>query len=544
MAGRVVQVAGDAHALLGGGEPALALGLALGPPGAVLELGDPLPPQPRAIAGEPGRRPHTRTEEELGSEPLPHEVGAEERRDTGGQRSAAQPCIDPVAILGHGIEGNGEADRRSEAVAKPIQGRRRRGHDGEDRQRCQPPRDERHRSQRDEHDRDGVETLAVVVEPAARDGGKREDEHHDGDQAVDEELPAAQRSHSSWKVALLRRRRVAPWEDPCPPWGGRRSSSLGALWRRVARSYRGGMTENTHLVVETQDLGKRYGERILAVDGLNLEVRRGEVYGFLGPNGAGKTTTLRMLLGLIRPTTGRARVLGAAPGTSRALARLGSLIETPTFYPYLSGRDNLRVLARYAGVPEARIATVLEEVDLTRRAGDRFRTYSLGMKQRLGIAAALLKDPELLILDEPTNGMDPAGMAEMRPFIRSLGRDDRTVLLSSHLMGEVEQVCDRVGVISQGSLVGEGTVDELRGREGLWLRAEPLDEAERLLGTLRGVEEVERDDDGLRIAAEPAAAPEINRALVAAGIAVSELRPERASLEKVFLELTNEEEEA
>jgi ABC-type multidrug transport system ATPase subunit len=304
------------------------------------------------------------------------------------------------------------------------------------------------------------------------------------------------------------------------------------------------MTENTHLVVETQDLGKRYGERILAVDGLNLEVRRGEVYGFLGPNGAGKTTTLRMLLGLIRPTTGRARVLGAAPGTSRALARLGSLIETPTFYPYLSGRDNLRVLVRYAGVPEARIATVLEEVDLTRRAGDRFRTYSLGMKQRLGIAAALLKDPELLILDEPTNGMDPAGMAEMRPFIRSLGRDDRTVLLSSHLMGEVEQVCDRVGVISQGSLVGEGTVDELRGREGLWLRAEPLDEAERLLGTLRGVEEVERDDDGLRIAAEPAAAPEINRALVTAGIAVSELRPERASLEKVFLELTNEQEEA
>jgi ABC-type multidrug transport system ATPase subunit len=132
----------------------------------------------------------------------------------------------------------------------------------------------------------------------------------------------------------------------------------------------------------------------------------------------------------------------------------------------------------------------------------------------------------------------------MRPFIRSLGRDDRTVLLSSHLMGEVEQVCDRVGVISQGSLVGEGTVDELRGREGLWLRAEPLEEAQRLLAGFRGVEDVERDDDGLRIAAEPAAAPEINRALVEAGIAVNELRPERASLEKVFLELTNDEEGA
>jgi ABC-type multidrug transport system ATPase subunit len=304
------------------------------------------------------------------------------------------------------------------------------------------------------------------------------------------------------------------------------------------------MTENTHLVVETNDLGKRYGERIVAVDGLNLDVRRGEVYGFLGPNGAGKTTTLRMLLGLIRPTTGSALVLGAAPGTPEGLGRVGALIETPTFYPYLSGRDNLRVLARYAGVPETRIATVLEEVDLTARAGDRFRTYSLGMKQRLGIAAALLKDPELLILDEPTNGMDPVGIAEMRPFIRSLGQGERTVLLSSHLMSEVEQVTDRVGVISRGRLVAEGTVDELRGREGLWLRAEPLDEAERLLGSLRGVQEVAHDDGGLRIAAEPAAASTINRALVEAGIAVSELRPERASLEKVFLELTNEEEAA
>ena len=195
-------------------------------------------------------------------------------------------------------------------------------------------------------------------------------------------------------------------------------------------------------------------------------------------------------------------------------------------------------------MPETRIATVLEEVDLTARAGDRFRTYSLGMKQRLGIAAALLKDPELLILDEPTNGMDPVGIAEMRPFIRSLGRGDRTVLLSSHLMSEVEQVCDRVGVISRGRLVSEGTMNELRGREGLWLRAEPLGEAERLLGSLRGVEEVARHDGGLRIDAEPAAASTINRALVEAGIAVSELRPDRASLEKVFLELTNEEEAA
>jgi ABC-type multidrug transport system ATPase subunit len=298
------------------------------------------------------------------------------------------------------------------------------------------------------------------------------------------------------------------------------------------------------LVIATSELSKRYGEQIVAVDELTMRVRRGEVYGFLGPNGAGKTTTLRMLLGLVRPTSGSALVLGAAPGSPESLARLGALIESPTFYPFLSGRDNLRVLAHYSQTAETKIEPVLEEVDLAARARDRFATYSLGMKQRLGIAAALLKDPELLILDEPTNGMDPAGMAEMRSFIRGLGRGKRTVLLSSHLMTEVEQICDRVGVISRGALVGEGTVDELRGREGLWVRVEPLEQAEQLLASLRGVEQVARFDGGLRIAADPAAAPMINRALVQAGLAVGELRPERASLEKVFLELTQEGEEA
>jgi ABC-type multidrug transport system ATPase subunit len=294
-------------------------------------------------------------------------------------------------------------------------------------------------------------------------------------------------------------------------------------------------------VVETTELTKRYGDRIVAVDGLAMQVRRGEVYGFLGPNGAGKTTTLRMLLGLVRPNSGSALILGAEPGSPGSLARLGALIETPTLYPFLSGRDNLRVLARYAGAPESRIEPVLDEVDLAARASDRFGTYSLGMKQRLGIAAALLKDPELLILDEPTNGMDPAGMAEMRRFIRDLGQGRRTVLLSSHLMAEVEQITDRVGVISKGRLVGEGTVDELRGRESLFVRAEPLDEAERVLGAMRGIEAVARSDGGLRIATDPAAAAEVNRALVEAGIAVGELRPDRASLEKVFFELTESE---
>ncbi len=304
-------------------------------------------------------------------------------------------------------------------------------------------------------------------------------------------------------------------------------------------------TEGTsdNFVIETRELSKRFGQEIVAVDELTMRVRRGEVYGFLGPNGAGKTTTLRMLLGLIRPTSGSALVLSAAPGSPEGLARIGALVETPTFYPFLSGRDNLRVLARHAGVPEARVGEVLEEVELSARAADRSGTYSLGMKQRLGVAAALLKDPELLILDEPTNGLDPAGMAEMRTFIRDLGRGRRTVLLSSHLMTEVEQTCDRVGVIRRGTLVGEGTVDELRGRASLRVRAEPLDQAERLVATLPDIDRVAIVEGGLRIAADPAAAAAINRALVEAGLAVSELRLERASLEQVFLELTQEGEE-
>jgi ABC-type multidrug transport system ATPase subunit len=298
---------------------------------------------------------------------------------------------------------------------------------------------------------------------------------------------------------------------------------------------------NDDHVIETRGLSKRYGDDLLAVDRLELRVSRGEVYGFLGPNGAGKTTTLRMLLGLVRPTSGDATVLGAPPGAPEGLARIGSMIEGPGFYPYLSGRDNLRIAARYAGAPEARIDAALDEVELGGRAGDRFGAYSQGMKQRLGVAAALLKEPELLILDEPTNGLDPAGMASMRGLIRRLGQGDRTVLLSSHLMTEIEQVCDRVGVIRGGSLVEEGTVDDLRGRARLQVRAEPLDAARRLLDAFPGVERVAVSDGSLRVATDAAAAATINRTLVEAGIAVSELHMERASLEDVFLELTRED---
>jgi len=295
------------------------------------------------------------------------------------------------------------------------------------------------------------------------------------------------------------------------------------------------------VVIETRELTKRY-RGVTAVDRLTLRVHAGEVYGFLGPNGAGKTTTLRMLLGLVRPTSGTATVLDARPGSSEGLAQIGALVEAPGFYPFLSAQDNLRVMALHAGVEATRIDVVLDEVRLGDRAGDRFDTYSQGMKQRLGVASSLLKDPEVLILDEPTTGLDPKGMAEMRSFIRGLRGGGRTVLLSSHLMPEVEQVCDRVGVIHRGRLVREGTVDELRGGRSLLVRAEPLEHAERLLQALPEVASVHTDDGALMITAEPMATPVINRALVAAGVAVSELRSERLSLEEVFLELTRDTE--
>jgi ABC-2 type transport system ATP-binding protein len=293
-------------------------------------------------------------------------------------------------------------------------------------------------------------------------------------------------------------------------------------------------------IVETHSLTKRYGSGVLAVDSVDMSVRRGEVYGFLGPNGAGKTTTLRMLVGLIRPTSGAATVAGHAPGSPAGLKTIGALIESPGFYPYLSGRENLRVVADLASVSQKRVDEVLDMVELASRAGRKFGTYSTGMKQRLGVAAALLKDPELLILDEPTNGLDPQGMAEMRKLIKDIGQGDRTVLLSSHLLGEVEQICDRVGVIKNGHLVKQSTVQELLGEEGVLVRAQPADQAQELLTKMFGPEAISRQNGAIHLKVKPENSIEINRRLTDVGIGVSELRPFERSLEEVFFQLTGE----
>ena len=300
-------------------------------------------------------------------------------------------------------------------------------------------------------------------------------------------------------------------------------------------------------VIRTDGLTKRYGE-ILAVDGLSMEVPRGRIFGLLGPNGSGKTTTMGMLLGLVKPTSGSFTLFGSNSPHVESLRRLGAIVETPAFYPYLSGRDNLAYFQGIGGRSDAtELDDLLEKVGLSDRADSRFRTYSLGMKQRLGLAYALLGDPELLFLDEPTNGMDPAGMAEVRDLIRSLGTGGRTVLLSSHLLHEVEQVCDSVAILSKGRLITQGDVEDLvrpGGDERVRLRTTDNARAVEVLEGLDWVTSVDDDGDSLLVATASERSPEISTALGQAEIYVTEMAAEETSLEQYFLDVTEEERES
>jgi ABC-2 type transport system ATP-binding protein len=298
--------------------------------------------------------------------------------------------------------------------------------------------------------------------------------------------------------------------------------------------------------IETSGLTKRFGQRT-AVDGVGLVVPRGSAFGFLGPNGAGKTTMIRMLLGLTQPSAGEMRMLGRPVPAERAsvLRRVGAIVEDPRFHPHLSGRENLRIVAALRG-PEAhaRIPAALARVGLSERADEKVKRYSMGMRQRLGVARCLLADPLLLILDEPTNGLDPGGIQEFREMIRAMvEQEGRTVFLSSHLLDEVEKICDAAAIVDRGKVVMQGPILELAAggaRHELIVGVDDVEVALRTLAANQLVHEASRADGGIRVVlnGDPGTAAAVNASLVRAGVGVNRLEPVRHSLEQRFLEVT------
>jgi ABC-type multidrug transport system ATPase subunit len=309
------------------------------------------------------------------------------------------------------------------------------------------------------------------------------------------------------------------------------------------------------LAIRTQALRKTYrtrrGKRVVAVQGLDLEVPIGGVHGFLGPNGSGKTTSIRMLLGLVRADAGTMTVFDqlVPDHLPDVVGRVGAIVESPKFFPAFSGRKNLELLADAIGAPRKRVGEVLAETSLNERGKDRFKTYSLGMKQRLAIAATLLKEPDLLIFDEPTNGLDPAGIREIRETMRGLGEQGRTVLVSSHILAEVEQVADTVSIIGHGRLLASGTVAEVIGGTGRSTVKVALDNGtgdhralhERATQVLAAAGLTVRADGNYLLVDGAEHSAEVTRRLAQRELYVSELIPVRADLESVFLELTADE---
>jgi ABC-2 type transport system ATP-binding protein len=293
--------------------------------------------------------------------------------------------------------------------------------------------------------------------------------------------------------------------------------------------------------LEVRGLVKRYG-RLTAVAGVDLTVGAGDVYGYLGPNGAGKTTSLRMMLGLITPTAGTVRLFGRDPQqTVRALDGVAGFVEAPTFYPYLTARRNLELLAAWDGHgARTRIDQALQTVELTDRAGDKVGGYSHGMRQRLGIAAALLRDPKLMLLDEPATGLDPAGMRDMRLLVKRLAEEGMTVLLSSHLLAEVEELCNRVAIVRSGAIVYEGEIAALKRGAGTFYRLRTSDD-ERALAVCSaqaGVTDVRLARGHVEFTADEQAVALLSQALVESGALISELAPQTVTLEDLFFSLT------
>ena len=297
------------------------------------------------------------------------------------------------------------------------------------------------------------------------------------------------------------------------------------------------------LALSVEDLSKTYGD-VKAVSHISFEVPRGVVCGFVGPNGSGKTTTIRMLLGLITPTTGQGTVLNESiTQPEKYLSSVGAMIEGPAFYPVLSGRENLKVLAKLGGFPVSRVDELLDLVGLLDRGSDKFKTYSLGMKQRLGIAAALLPEPRLLILDEPTNGLDPEGIQEVRDLLRKLANNGTTIFVSSHLLSELELISDYLVILRKGHLMFSGTIDELfnQTKPTLVIKPEWQEDFSKLENLIKERGHSYRIESGtLHVGVGAQAAAEINRAAFQEGIALAELTPRLPSLEETFFEMTGE----
>jgi len=295
------------------------------------------------------------------------------------------------------------------------------------------------------------------------------------------------------------------------------------------------------VILRTSGLTKSFGT-IKAVNNLNIEIRRGEVFGFLGPNGAGKSTTVGMILNLVEPTSGSIELFGHKLNANpwAALRRIGAVIETPAFYPYLSGWDNLKALAiSIGGISDNKIKEVLQRVNLLDRAKDKYGNYSLGMKQRLGIASTLLRDPELIILDEPTNGLDPAGMKEIRDLIPQLAHESRGVMLCSHMLHEVEMVCTRVAIIKQGVTLANSTIQELTSRgQVLEIKVENLEKAAAILKAVSWIKSVKIENGYLIVETPPECSTPVNKLLADQGIYAAELINRSSSLENIFLQLT------
>jgi ABC-2 type transport system ATP-binding protein len=300
--------------------------------------------------------------------------------------------------------------------------------------------------------------------------------------------------------------------------------------------------ESAIVAAEAVGLVKRYGD-VTAVDGISLCIRRGEVFGLLGPNGAGKTTTIGMMLGVLKPSEGNVLLFGEPLiGNERGLlSRVGALVETPTFYPYLGARDNLKVLAKLDGrVTNTAIEATLKLTDLIAAADRPFRTYSLGMKQRLGIAAALLANPDLIILDEPTNGLDPAGIVEIRSLLRNLAAEGKAVVLSSHQLNEVQRICDRIAIVNSGKIVAEGTVTSLvGGRQTIRATVSEVERAVLIVEGLPWVNTLKVNGNQLEIGGEPPEPFELSKLLSNADIWVSSLVSINPNLEHVFLSMTS-----